>query len=172
MRNRVPVLGMAAAVTILVACGGDKESTGPNLLPTVTYKATLTGAAERPTPVASNGTGSFTGVYDPNTGLMTYTVTYSGLGSASTASHIHCCGTDAQAVGVLVNFQTFGNVLFTPGPTSQTYNGVILLTPAFSASATINGDSLRKAMDAGLTYVNVHSSQFPGGEVRGQIVKQ
>jgi hypothetical protein len=75
-------------------------------------------------------------------------------------------------VGVLVNFQTFGNVLFTPGPTSQTYNGVILLTPAFAASATINGDSLRKAMDAGLTYVNVHSSQFPGGEVRGQIVKQ
>src|SRR5262245_23868637 len=172
MRNRVAVLGMAAAVTILVACGSDKSSTQPNLLPTVTYKATLTGAAERPAPVTTSGTGSFTGVYDPNTGLMTYTVTYSGLGSASTASHIHCCGTAEQAVGVLVNFATFGNVVFTPGPTSQTYNGVILLTPAFSASAAINGDSLRKAMDAGLTYVSVHSSQFPGGEVRGQIVKQ
>jgi hypothetical protein len=162
---------MAAAVMTLVACG-DKDSTEPSLLPTVTYKATLTGAAERPNPVTTSATGSFTGTYDPNTGLMSYTVTFSGLGAPSTASHIHCCGGSESAVGVLVNFQSFGNVLFTPGPTSQTYNGVILLTPAFSASATINGDSLRKDMDAGLTYVNVHSSQFPGGEIRGTIVKQ
>jgi hypothetical protein len=48
----------------------------------------------------------------------------------------------------------------------------VLLTTANSITTTVNGDSLRKLMDAGLTYVNVHSQQFPGGEIRGQIAKQ
>jgi hypothetical protein len=156
---------------MLVACGDDDKSTEPTLLPTVTYKATLTGAAERPTPVSSPGSGEFTGIYDPNTGLMSYTVSFRNLGAPSTLSHIHCCGTIDQAVGVLINFQTSGNVLFTPGPTTQTYNGAILLTAANAISATINGDSLRKLFDGGLSYVNVHSTAFPSGEIRGQITK-
>jgi hypothetical protein len=172
MRNRAAILGIAAAVTVVVACGDDSDSTEPNLLPSITYRATLSGANERPTPVNSQGTGTFVGVYDPNTGFMTYTVTYSGLGTNSTLAHIHCCGSTDQAVSALVNFASFGNVFFTPGSTSGSFNGVILLTPAFSANATINGDSLRKAMDAGLTYVNIHTTQFGGGEIRGQIVKQ
>jgi hypothetical protein len=172
MRNRAALLGIAAAVTMVVACGDDNDSTEPNQLATVTYKATLSGANERPTPVTTQATGEFIGTYNPNTGLMSYTVTYQNLGSNSTLAHIHCCGSTDQAVGALVNFQTFGNVLFAPGVRGGTFNGVILLTPAFAASTTINGDSLRKAMDAGLTYVNIHSTQFGGGEIRGQIVKQ
>jgi hypothetical protein len=123
MRNRVPVIGMAAAVTIsrgrAVATSLYRTQPSSDRL---TYKATLTGRRRAPDACRVRvALAASRACPIPTTGLMAYTVTYSGLGSASTASHIHCCGTDAQAVGVLVNFQTFGNVLFTPGPTSQTY---------------------------------------------------
>jgi hypothetical protein len=172
MHKRAGTLAMAAALALVVAaCGDDDETTSPqtNL---VTYKATLSGAAERPTPVTSPGTGSFTGTYNPTTGLLSYTVTFTGLGAPSSLSHIHGPGTVDQAVGVLVNFQTVGNVLFIPGPTAETYNGTISLTAANAITTTVSGDSLRKLMDAGLTYVNVHSTTYPGGEIRGQITKQ
>jgi hypothetical protein len=172
MQNRAAVLAIAIAVTTLVACGDDNDSTEPNLLPNVTYRATLRGANERPTPVTSNGQGEFVGTYNPNTGLMSYTVTYSGLGTNSTLAHIHCCVSADVAGPVAYDFSRNGNVLFTPGTTSGSFNGVILLTTATAITTAITGDSLRKAMDAGLTYVNVHSSQFGGGEIRGQIVKQ
>jgi hypothetical protein len=172
MHNRAVALAMAAALASVVAACGDDTTTTEQPTNLVTYKATLTGGAERPTPVTSPGTGSFTGTYNPSTGLLSYTVTFTGLGAPSTLSHIHGPGTAEQAVGVLVNFQTVGNVLFVPGPTSQTYNGAILLTASNAITTTVSGDSLRKLIDAGLTYVNVHSSTYPGGEIRGQITKQ
>ena len=58
--------------------------------------------------------------------------------------------------------------------TSGTASGTVNMAgPAIPNGFTISGDSLRKAMDAGMAYVNVHSTpNFGGGEIRGQIVKQ
>jgi hypothetical protein len=175
MQNRALVLGTAAALVFVVAACGDDDTTGVTPTPTqstkIIYKATLTGAAERPTPVTSAGSGSFTGTYDPATGNMVYTVTYSGLGSNSTASHIHGPGTTEVAVGVILNFAS-GATPFTAGTPSGSFGGTTALTVANAITTTVSGDSLRKLMDAGLAYVNVHSQVFPAGELRGQIVKQ
>src|SRR5439155_9448795 len=173
MQNRAVVLAMATTLTLLgAACSKDSTTSTTNLLPLVKYTATLTAAAERPGPAVSNGTGTFTGTYDPNTGYLTYTVTYAGLTANSTVSHIHGPGTAEQAVGVILDFSKFGNVLFAAGNRTQTFNGVLLMNSTTFFTTTVSGDSVRKLMDTGLAYVNVHSSLYPGGEIRGQIIKQ
>src|SRR3954466_14544681 len=100
----------------MMACGSDK----PTAPAKITYTATLTGAAERPTPVTSSATGTWTGVLDPQTNTLTYTMTFSGLSANSSASHIHAQGDVNTAAGVVLNFQNFAGAttLFTPGSTS------------------------------------------------------
>jgi hypothetical protein len=157
-------------VGMLAACGSDK-TTAPN---TVTYKATLSGANERPNANTSTATGTWTGVLNTQTNVMTYTLTYSGLSTNSTLAHIHAPGDATVAAGVVLNFANYANstTFFTPGSTSGTAAGTINFSGGTVQGLTITGDSLKKDMDLGLTYVNVHTSANPGGEIRGQIVKQ
>jgi hypothetical protein len=157
-------------VGMITACGSD--STAPNN--TVTYKATLSGANERPTANTSTATGTWTGVLNTQTNVMTYTMTYTGLSANSTLSHIHAPGDATVAAGVVLNFANYANSTtpFTPGTTSGTVAGTINFAGGTVTGLTITGDSLKKDMDLGLTYVNVHTSANPGGEIRGQIVKQ
>jgi hypothetical protein len=166
-------LTLAAALLgsgLLAACGSSK-TTAPAK---ITYTATLTGANERPTPVTSSATGTWTGVLDPQTNTLTYTLTFSGLSANSTASHIHAQGDVNTAAGVVLNFQNFagGTTLFSPGTTSGGAAGVVNMSGGTVTGFSITGDSLRKAMDAGMAYVNVHSTAHTGGEIRGQIVRQ
>ncbi len=173
MRIPIPTLAMAAVGVALIGCGSSSDSTTTPPAPTtVSYKATLAGSSERPTPNTSTAQGSFTGTLDLKTNILTYTVTYSGLVANSTASHIHAPGDATIAANVVFDFSKNGTVQFTAGPTAQTYSGTILMTAATPITTAINGDSLRKLMDAGLTYVNVHSTTYPAGEIRGQIAKQ
>jgi len=174
MLNRALVVGTATAIALVVAACDSEDTTEVVNTQTSTkiiYKATLTGSAERPNPTPSAGTGSVTGTFDPATGIMTFTVTYQGLGANSTLAHIHGPGTTEVAVGVILNFAS-GPTPFTPGAPNGSFGGTVALTTANAITATVNGDSLRKLMDAGLSYVNVHSQQFGGGEIRGQIAKQ
>jgi len=155
---------------LLTACGGSTTSPPAK----ITYTATLTGANERPTPVTSSATGTWTGVLDPQTNTLTYTMTFTGLSANSTASHIHAQGDVNTAAGVVLNFQNFAGAttLFSPGTTSGGASGVVNMSGGTVTGLSITGDSLRKAMDAGMAYVNVHSTAHTGGEIRGQIVKQ
>jgi hypothetical protein len=47
-----------------------------------------------------------------------------------------------------------------------------LSRPITQGNITISGDSLRVLFDNGNAYVNLHTAAFPGGEIRGQIVRQ
>jgi hypothetical protein len=158
------------SVGILSACGSSK-TTQPT---SVTYTASLSGANERPTPNTTTGTGTWTGILNTQTNVMTYTLSYSGLSTNSTASHIHAPGDATVAAGVVLNFQSFAGAttVFTPGSTSGTAAGTVNLSGGTVTGLTITGDSLKKDMDAGLTYVNVHTTANGGGEIRGQIHRQ
>jgi hypothetical protein len=46
------------------------------------------------------------------------------------------------------------------------------MTSATQVNATVKGDSLRKLLFAGKTYVNIHTTSNTGGEIRGQVTKQ
>ena len=153
-----------AVVATVTACESTTETK-------VTYKATLTGAQEVPT-VSTSGTGTFNATLDQGSNILTYTIAYSGLGSAATMAHIHGPAAATVSAGVLVDLAT-----------SATTGRQLTLGTAGSGSGTINlsvgavfagvsGDSLQKLLDSGNAYVNIHSVNNGNGEIRGQIVRQ
>ena len=148
MMTRHTVLRTACAaglVAIAVAgCGQMRPSQKMDI-----YEATLTGAQEVP-PATSPGRGTAEIQYNSNTNMLTWKVTYSGLTGPATGAHIHGPASPTANAGILV---PFGANL-----TAQPIQGQATITQAQF------GD-----LAAGLWYVNVHTAQFPGGEIRGQL---
>jgi hypothetical protein len=170
MKTRLLAPLCALAMLAIVACDDDPNEP---VNKTVTFKATLTSASEVPTPpVASTGSGSFTGVLDTSTNMLTYDVAFSGLTSGTSNGHIHGPADAGVTASPILDFKTLPNGTFTLGATSGTAHGTILLTSATQVNATVRGDSLQKLLFAGKTYVNIHTTSNPGGEIRGQVTKQ
>jgi len=119
----------------------------------IVYNFPLEGIQEVP-PTPSPATGSCTVNLDEGTGAVSVSCTYSGLLGNATAAHIHGLAPPGTNAGVIVG-------LTVSGGTTGTVTGGGTLSPANTAG-----------MLAGQTYVNVHSSLFPGGEIRGQIVPE
>jgi hypothetical protein len=170
MRVRTLAL-LAITATVATSCD---DSTDPAA--TITYTATLTGAAEKPNAVTTTGTGTWTGTYDPSTGILSYTVSYSGMTANTNLAHIHGPATVDQFAGVIVNLDQAAQArTITLGATSGTGTGTVNLNVGAtwpSAGATITGVQLKELMDNGMTYVNIHTTANPGGEIRGQITRQ
>ncbi len=140
----------------------------------ILYTAPLSGAAENP-PNASPGTGFTTVGYDPIAQTLSVDVIFSGLLGITTASHIHCCVDPPGNAGVATPVPTFPG--FPSGVTAGSYNQVfdLTLTSSFNpAFVTANGGTLAGAEAAladglanGRAYLNIHTTEFPGGEIRG-----
>lgn len=157
---------LIASAAILTAVGGgfiacNDSSTGPD---SITYIATLSGANEKPNAVATAATGTATYTLTGNT--LTYTITVTGLSSTTTMSHIHV-GSSAVAGPIVVPYTVYAiqNGLVSTG-------SIDLTNPVASGSNTITGDSLKVLLNNGNAYTNVHTTNFPAGEIRGQIVRQ
>lgn len=117
-----------------------------------TYTAVLTGTAEVP-PNASPATGLASLTLDAAK-LLHCHVDFSGLLGSVTASHIHAPAPAGMNAPVRFPF-------IPPQPPSSPIDIVVgPLTPADEAN--LNGL---------LSYVNVHTNLFPGGEIRGQIIR-
>ncbi|HMF54211.1 MAG TPA: CHRD domain-containing protein [Edaphobacter sp.] len=143
---------------------------------TITYTAILNGPSEAP-PNSSPGTGSGTVIYDSTANTLSIDVDFTGLTGTTTASHIHCC-TAAPFTGTAgVATQTPTFVDFPLGVTSGTYSRLFDLSdPATYNAAFIaaNGGTVSSAepvLLAGLaaneSYLNIHTTLFPAGEIRG-----
>jgi len=143
----------------------------------VTFVGTLRGTQEVP-PNASLGIGSAVVTFDTITNLLTVNVSFSGLGSPTIASHIHCCAPPGANAIVATPVPTFPG--FPLGVTAGTYLQTFDMTLASSynpAFITAHGGTVagaQAAFIAGLfsaqTYLNIHTMEFPGGEIRGQLV--
>jgi hypothetical protein len=121
---------------------------------TITFTAVLSGANEVPART-TNATGMATLVVDMTTGKATLSVSFSGLTTGLTGAHIHCCAGPTANAGVIVDF---GSQL-TTGATSGSFTNY---------SFTLTAQQLNDLRN-GLMYVNIHSSTYPGGEIRGQL---
>jgi len=143
------------------------------------FTALLSGANEVP-PNASPGTGVINIAIDDVAHTMFLDVTFSGLLGNTTAAHIHCCTAVplTGTAGVATTTPTFPG--FPAGVTSGSYNATFNLLDASSYNAgfiTNNGGTpssaevaLLAGMVSGRSYFNLHSTAFPGGEIRGFLV--
>lgn len=151
------------------------------LAATLTYTTVLTGAAED-TPNASPGTGTATLVLDDIARSLSLDVAFGGLLGTVTAAHIHCCTTSAGTgtAGVVTVTPTFTG--FPAGVTSGNYNRLFDMTVSAGSwntglTAFLNGThggnttsafaALVTGLDEGKAYLNIHTNQFPAGEIRG-----
>ena len=149
----------------------------------ITFTANLIGANESP-PTGSPGTGHATVVLDPVANTLHVDVTFSGLEAGTTASHIHCCLPSPEAPGINVGVATTTPTFpgFPLGVTAGTYShDFSLLDPATynPAFVTLEGGTILSArnalvagIEAGETYLNIHTTLFPGGEIRGFLVPE
>lgn len=107
----------------------------------------FSGANEVP-PNASTATGTAKVIVDTDANTLSYDITYSGFSTSETAAHIHGFAGPGVNAGVL-----------TPIPAGLHKVGVWTFT-----------DVQEPSILAGLTYFNIHSTAFGGGEIRTQII--
>ena len=145
-----------------------------------TFVSTLSAAAENP-PTASTASGSTTVILDTGAHTLRVIANFSGLTTGTTASHIHCCVAVPPGNGnVGVATMTPSFVGFPLGVTSgsmdQTYNTLNAATwnaPFIAANgATPAGAeaALASGLRNGTAYLNLHTTMFPGGEIRGFLL--
>jgi hypothetical protein len=142
----------------------------------LTFVGHLSGANEIP-PAATPGSGQTTVVLDPVANTLQINVSFTGLVAPTSAAHIHCCLSSPFAlanVGVATAIPAFPG--FPLGVTSGTYSSPIfdltqatIYNPAF-VTAQGGLSQAEAALEAGIqngeSYLNVHSSTFPNGEIR------
>jgi len=141
-----------------------------------TFDANLDGPSESP-PNVSPGTGFADVIFDTTANTMQVEVTFSGLLGPTTASHIHSAtaAPGTGNAGVATTTPYFAG--FPIGVTSGSYSNTLDMTLASSynpAYVTANGGTTASAetallasIFAGTAYLNIHTSVFPGGEIRG-----
>ena len=144
----------------------------------LTFTANLSGANELPNPVPSPGTGLATVVLDPTAQTIQISATFSGLTSPTiTGAHIHCCAPFGTNSGVATTTPVFPG--FPQTGTSGSYISPVfdltqslIYNPAFvtaQGSLAAAEAAFIAGIVGGQTYFNIHTSNFPGGEIRGQL---
>ncbi len=131
---------------LLVTAGSCKKDT---VNPNVKFMAAINGVSETPAN-ASAATGTATLTFNSDTKIFSVVVNFSGI--TATSAHIHK-GTVGVPGGVIFGFTS-------PITSPINYTSVAL-------------DSTQQAdLNANMYYVNIHSTAFPAGEIRGQLIKQ
>jgi hypothetical protein len=155
---------VAAAGTVAVAGGGDS------------IREELTGYEEDPLVLSTTGNGSFRARIDERQQEISYRLRYADLEGNVLQAHIHLGGA-AQSGGISVFLcSNLGNGPVgtplcppAPGSVSGTLTPDSVIGPAGQGIAAGEFAELVDAIRAGVTYANVHSSKYPGGEIRAQL---
>lgn len=151
------------------------SATLPVAAHTAAYTAQLLGTSESPSN-NSAGTGSATVTLDEHSLTMRVQASFAGLGGSATMAHIHCCTTlpNTGNAGVALMFSDFptGN---TAGTYDRTFD-MSQLSNWTGSFVSAHGDTVSSAFAAlgqtlghGTAYFNLHTSAFPGGELRGNF---
>jgi hypothetical protein len=161
-----------ASLTLTAKALFEFVATGP-------VAAGLSPLNENPPHPTSTASGTALITWDTTTNLMTVEVTFSGMSGTTTASHIHCCIAPNGNAGVTTTVPTFPG--FPLGVTSGSYSHTFNMldpgsyNPAFVAANGGTAASAEAALFAGLlaghAYLNIHTTMFPGGEVRGFLAR-
>jgi hypothetical protein len=154
-RRSIPILAISA---LILACddGGPDDDR---------FEATLAGSSEVPAN-DSDATGSAT--FTDRGGQIEFRLDVQNIDFAN-AAHIHAAAEGVNGGVVVPLFSTGAPVASFSGRLAEGSFVQADITPLPGATAAITMDSLRVLMRTGRAYVNVHTVEFPGGEIRGQI---
>jgi CHRD domain-containing protein len=154
------VLTALAVVTLLAAASAARAQD--------TIQAKLHGYFEVPA-ISTPATGELTGTLGP--AAIDYTLSYSGFPTPVAAAHIHL-GQFSVNGGVSAFLCGGGSKPACPSPSGSISGTIVaadVIGPSGQGIAAGEFDELVAAMRAGVTYANVHTGQYGGGEIRGQV---
>jgi hypothetical protein len=160
----VAALALVGALSVAAIAFADHGEGGNG------FQARLDGYAEAPMSISSTGHGRFKArLVSEN--LLVYELEYAAVETPAFQAHIHF-GSHHEGGGVSAFLCGGGDKPPCP-PTAGEVRGEIdptdVIGPASQGIEPGSFDELIRAMRAGDTYVNVHTSRFTGGEIRGQI---
>jgi hypothetical protein len=161
----VAVVAVLGVVAVAVATNGGRH-----------VSERLSGYEEQPLALSTTGSGKFDASFSRFGEKFKYRLSYRDLEAAVTQAHIHF-GADNQVGGVSVFLCSnlgngpAGTQACPPAP--ATITGTVgpenVIGPSAQGIGPGEFGELLDAMDAGATYVNVHSTKYPVGEIRAQI---
>jgi hypothetical protein len=167
-----PVLAAAAALLAWLSTAAAVAHDGRERI-----EARLSGYDEVTSALSTTGKGRFKASVDRASGSISYELSYAGLEGTVTMAHLHF-GRRGLNGGIMVWLcQTTTNPdpnnASPTCPASGSVGGLIqsqnVIGPAAQGIAPGEFAELLAAIRAGAVYVNVHSSKYPGGEIRGQL---
>jgi CHRD domain len=163
--NLLPLATLVAPVMLLGSYANAEE-----------FSAKLVGFEEVPVAIRSPGKGTLDLDLNKQARTINFTLTFSGLTAPVTQSHIHF-GKRHVAGAVTVFFCT--NLNNGPAGTQPcpagggTVSGMItggnVLAIAAQNMPAGDFDALVELLESHTAYANVHTTNFPSGEIRGQI---
>jgi hypothetical protein len=167
---------LTATLGTIAASHADDQGHGKRRL-----RADLRGFNEVMT-VSSAARGSFHAVLSKDETSIEYRLRFSGLEGSVTQAHIHLgdhhttggvsvwlCGTAGFPGPAGTPLCADPMVDPTTGDVTGTLTAAQVVGPAPQGIAPEEFAELVRAIRAGVTYVNVHSAKFGGGEIRGEI---
>jgi hypothetical protein len=145
------VLVLFTSLTLISSCDKDDDDDGPSNM--VQFSATLNGQQETP-PVNTEATGTSTATYNTTTNKLDYTINWSNLSAVPIGMHFH-----KAAVGV-------------PGDVEIPITGFTpSVSGSYTGSATVDEEEEADLLDNKF-YINIHTTNYAAGEIRGQLNKQ
>jgi hypothetical protein len=171
MTHRILTVAALAATVGLAACSESYAVISSSAPTKTNFTATLSGAQEVPAVTTSaNGWANWV-LEDPNT--IQYDIFVAGIDSITMAHfHANVAGQNGPIMAWFVPTEASrapgtGNISVPAAGGILRQNRVSRATLAMVAPFT--WDSLVTRMQAGSTYLNIHTRRFPGGELRGQV---
>lgn len=134
--------GMAVMTCMILPATGNAA--------TIDLTAILEASQEVP-PTGSTATGSGSMTFDDVTNQLSWEIIFNGLTAPASGAHFHGPAPIGNNAGVQVNIGAISG-----------------LTSPMIGSVAINRAQAIDLLD-GLWYINLHTSTFPGGEIRGQV---
>jgi len=141
---------MKIAHVIGAGIAGLMLATAPALAEVINFTAELSGDQEVP-PADTTGSGMLEATYDTETMEFTWTVNYEGLTGDAVAAHFHGPAAAGENAGPVVPIE---------GDLASPIEGSAMLT-----------EEQATQLQDGMWYFNIHTAQYPDGEIRGQVMQ-
>jgi hypothetical protein len=146
---RTSAIMAALAGSAMLAAAADAQ--------TITFSFPISGSQEVP-PVSSGAMGEAVVEFNPATNELMWHVMVTGLTGGFRGAHFHQAPFGVNGPVVI---DITGNWM--ADPPAQNNTGHLI-------GMTVISEALENALLAGNLYINVHSNEFTGGELRGQVV--